>query len=372
MSKKPKIRFDGFSEDWEEKELGEESLDIVAGGDIDKNKFLDFGEFPVLANALTNNGVIGYYSDSFRIKAPAVTVTGRGDVGHAKARTVNFTPVVRLLSITTYHDVNFLEQAINNHEVTIESTGVPQLTIPQISKYKIFFPINMQEEIKLGQFFKNIDNLITLNQSKYDKLVNVKKAMLEKMFPKDGEKTPQIRFNGFCEDWKPQKLEDVVVFLDEQRKPLEAGQRISGRYPYYGASGIIDYVETYLFDEELILLSEDGANIIDRNYRVCFIATGKYWVNNHAHVLKSNHNHDNRFICEILESINYEKYNTGTAQPKLNQEVCRNIEFKTPSHPEQTKIGNFFKKLDTLIELEKQELEKLKNIKKSCLEKMFV
>ncbi len=82
-------------------------------------------------------------------------------------------------------------------------------------------------------------------------------------------------------------MEDVVDFLGEQRKPLEAGTRESGSYPYYGASGIIDYVKDYIFDEELILLSKDGANIIDRNYRVCFLACGRYWVNNHAHVLKA-------------------------------------------------------------------------------------
>ena len=146
--------------------MGEVSTEIVAGGDIDNNKISITGKYPVLANALTNNGVVGYYQDDFRIKAPAITVTGRGDVGHAKARKVDFTPVVRLLSIKTNHDVDFLENAINNHKVLVESTGVPQLTVPRLSKYEIYFPKNIEEEKTIGAFFLELDNLITLHQRK--------------------------------------------------------------------------------------------------------------------------------------------------------------------------------------------------------------
>lgn len=94
---------------------------------------------------------------------------------------------------------------------------------------------------------------------------------------------------------------DVANFLDTIRKPLEGAKRIPGPYPYYGASGIVDFVDGYLFDEELVLLSEDGANITDRNYPVCFLAAGKYWVNNHAHVLKIKGGNENNFVCNSLE-----------------------------------------------------------------------
>lgn len=93
--------------------MGEIAIEIVAGGDIDKQLILEEGRYLVIANALTNDGIVGYYKDEYRIKAPAVTVTGRGDVGHAKARKVDFTPVVRLLSIKSDHNVFFLENAIN-------------------------------------------------------------------------------------------------------------------------------------------------------------------------------------------------------------------------------------------------------------------
>lgn len=142
--------------------MGDEA-EILAGGDIDKFKLKETGEYPVFANALTNDGVVGYYDAEFRIEAPAVTVTGRGDVGHAQARKVNFTPVVRLLSVKSKHDVDFLENAINNHKVLVESTGVPQLTSPQLGNYKIWFT-TLEEESKIGNFFSQLDHLITLHQ----------------------------------------------------------------------------------------------------------------------------------------------------------------------------------------------------------------
>ena len=182
----PEIRFEGFTDDWEQRKLGDEAIEILAGGDIDKSKTVENGKYPIYANALTNNGIVGYYNDYFRVKAPAVTVTGRGDVGHAQARTIDFTPVVRLLAIRSNHDSYFLENVINNHKVVVESTGVPQLTVPQLAGYDISFPTNMDEEIKIGDFFHRIDKLITLYQRKCDELKEVKKYMLQNMFPQKG------------------------------------------------------------------------------------------------------------------------------------------------------------------------------------------
>jgi len=166
-------------------------------------------------------------------------------------------------------------------------------------------------------------------------------------------------------------LGDVANFLDTIRKPLEGAKRIPGPYPYYGASGIVDFVDGYLFDEELVLLSEDGANITDRNYPVCFLATGKYWVNNHAHVLKIKGGNENNFVCNSLEQKDYKKYNSGMAMPKLNQEICREIPILCPNYNEQKKIGDFFRNLDNLITLHQRKYDKLVVIKKSMLEKMF-
>lgn len=244
-------------------------------------------------------------------------------------------------------------------------------------KDEVFFqmPIPMpqiEEQRKIGKYLTHLDHLITLHQRKLERLQNIKKSMLEKMFPKEGTNVPEIRFAGFTDAWEQRKLGEIVDFLDTQRKPLEGAKRVSGSYPYYGASGIVDYVDGFLFDEELILLSEDGANITDRNYPVCFLASGKYWVNNHAHVLKIKSENENNFVCNSLERKDYTQYNTGMAMPKLNQEVCKNIQISCPTYKEQKKIGKYFRYLDHLITLYHHELERLQNIKKSMLEKMFV
>ena len=178
----PEIRFNGFANAWEQRKLGDEAEEILAGGDIDKEKAVDDGVYPIYANALTNDGIVGYYDDFYRVKAPAVTVTGRGEVGRARARMIDFTPVVRLLAVRSNHDCYFLENAINNHKVVVESTGVPQLTVPQLSSYDICFPKDIVEERKIGTYFNQLDHLITLHQRKIDMLKNMKKAMLDQMF----------------------------------------------------------------------------------------------------------------------------------------------------------------------------------------------
>lgn len=139
------------------------------------------------------------------------------------------------------------------------------------------------------------------------------------------------------------------------RKPLEEAKRIFDPYPYYGTSGIVDYVDGYLFDEKLVLLSEDGANITDGNYPVCFLASGKYWVNNHAHVLKPKEGNENNFICNSLERKDFKQYNSGMAMPKLNQEVCRGIPISCLGCIEQKQIGDYFRNLDNLIPLHQRK-----------------
>lgn len=183
--------------------------------------------------------------------------------------------------------------------------------------------------------------------------------------------SPKIRFKGYTDAWEQRKLDDVVDFLDTMRKPLEGAKRVSGPYPYYGASGIVDYVDGYLFDEELILLSEDGANITDRNYPICFLASGKYWVNNHAHVLRIKKGNENNFICNSLERKDYTQYNTGMAMPKLNKETCKKIPLVCPAFEEQKKIGDYFRSLDHLITLHQRKCEQTKKFKKFMLQKMF-
>lgn len=235
---------------------------------------------------------------------------------------------------------------------------------------KLRVPSSKDEQQKIADFLSTIDTVIEKQKATVEAWEERKKGVMQKLF------SQEVRFKADdgseFPDWKKKKLEDVVEFLDGQRKPLEAGQRVSGKYPYYGASGIIDYVNDYIFDEELILLSEDGANILDRNYRVCFLAKGKYWVNNHAHVLRAMDRNVNGFLCEQLESFDYRKYNSGGAQPKLNQATCRSIVVNVPCFAEQQKIADCLSSLDDVIKKQKATLAAWEEMKKGLLQQMFV
>ena len=176
------------------------------------------------------------------------------------------------------------------------------------------------------------------------------------------------------EDWSLRSLGDVVTFLDDRRRPVRDADRASmrGTIPYYGASGIIDYVNDYLFDEDLILLGEDGENILSRNRRLAFRIAGKAWVNNHAHVLKPNSDVDIGYLSESLESLNYERFNSGTAQPKLTKQTCFGIPIPLPlTLAEQEAIADALTDADALVESLEQLLTKKRQIKTGAMQELL-
>jgi len=181
---------------------------------------------------------------------------------------------------------------------------------------------------------------------------------------------PNLRFIEFNEDWKNYSLSEVADFFNEKRIPIEAEKRISGKYPYYGATGIIDYVNDYIFEGEYILLAEDGANIITRTSPITYVTKDKFWVNNHAHILRSKSG-TNIFLSHVLENQNYVQYNSGTAQPKLNSQIVKKINVFLPTYEEQLKIGIFLEKINKIITLYQEELNALKQTKQGFLQKMF-
>ena len=163
------------------------------------------------------------------------------------------------------------------------------------------------------------------------------------------------------QEWEVKSLNKACDFLDSQRIPIKDSERakISGIYPYYGASGIIDYVNNYIFNDDLILLAEDGANIINRSTPIAFLVNGKIWVNNHAHVLKAKPSFDRYYLCAYLESLKYDKYNTGTAQPKLNRLA------------EQRKIAEVLGVWDEAIEKQARLIEKLALRKRALMQRLL-
>ena len=366
--KTPKLRFKGFTDAWEQRKLGEVATEMVAGGDVCKDLIVDKGRYPVIANALTNDGIIGYYNEDYRITAPAVTVTGRGDVGHAMARIVDFTPVVRLLSIKSNHNVFFLENAINTIKIVIESTGVPQLTVPQLAKYEVPLPKSLDEEEKIGIYFRNINHLITLHQRKLERLKNVKKSMLDKMFPKDGEVVPEIRFKGFTDAWEQRKLGEVATEMVAGGDVCKDLIVDKGRYPVIANAltndGIIGYYnEDYRITAPAVTVTGRGdvghamARIVDFTPVVRLLS------------IKSNHNVF--FLENAINTIKIVIESTGV--PQLTVPQLAKYEVPLPkSLDEEEKIGIYFRNINHLITLHQRKLDKLKNIKKSMLDNMFV
>lgn len=182
---------------------------------------------------------------------------------------------------------------------------------------------------------------------------------------------PELRFPEFEGEWKNTTLGKESYCLDSKRIPLEQGERAkrSGEFPYYGASGIIDYIDDYLFDETLVLLGEDGANIINRSSPLAFLVTGKCWVNNHAHVYQAKGSPE--FLATYLENLRYEKYNTGTAQPKLNGAECEKLKLCFPTLPEQKKIAAFFSGVDAKIAALNERQAGLERYKRGLMQALF-
>ena len=155
------------------------------------------------------------------------------------------------------------------------------------------------------------------------------------------------------EEGKKYRLGEVINVLDYKRIPLSSKQRESrkGPYPYYGAQGIIDYIDDFLFDGEFLLIAEDGENLKSQKQNVAQIARGKYWVNNHAHIVESNGLCDIRYICYLLNQIDLSGYITGSAQPKLNQANLLAIELQLPKLKTQIRLADFLSTFDIKIEL---------------------
>lgn len=170
------------------------------------------------------------------------------------------------------------------------------------------------------------------------------------------------------------KLEDLVDNYNFQRVPLSSSQRenLEKIYPYYGAQGIIDYVEDYIFDGEFILVAEDGENLKSQKNNVCTFATGKFWVNNHAHIIKANSENDNKYIFYKLNQIDFKRFVTGSAQPKLTKDNLNSIKLNVHKFVEQQKIASVLSTLDEKIALNNQINATLEQMAKTLYDYWFV
>ncbi|WP_372863494.1 restriction endonuclease subunit S [Psychrobacter sp.] len=266
--------------------------------------------------------------------------------------------------------VHYLHSDIAKNRFGISSSGSSQsaLNLTVLRSLKVPVP-PFPEQQKIAKILSTWDKAISTTERLIDNSTQQKKALMQQLLT--GKKRllddKGERFEG---EWETAPLKDCVTFLNGMRKPIKQEDRadIQGQYPYFGATGIIDYVNDYIFDDELILLGEDGENILSRVVPHVFMVSGKIWVNNHAHVMKANKDKNSEFLCIYLESLDYRKFNSGSAQPKINKAVCEKIPVHFPSSNEQNKIATVLTNADKEIELLEQQLADLQQEKKALMQ----
>ena len=381
--RQPAIRFAGFTDDWEQRKFSE-IVEIGSGMDY---KHLGEGNIPVYGTGgymLSVNKALSYNKD-------AIGIGRKGTIDKPYVLCAPFWTVDTLFYCIprdnyTLDFTNCLFQTVD-WKSKDESTGVPSLSKVIINNVEALTPTK-DEQQKIGAYFKQLDHLITLHQRKYEKLVNVKKSMLEKLFPKAGEKYPEIRFAGFTDAWEQRRLGEITSLITKGTTPLDKSG--DGDINFVKIENInsstgeitpttkisVEEHEGYLKRSQLkegdILFSIAGTlgRVSAVNSRILPANT------NQALAIIRLKDGCLDYITTYLKGkavSDYIKKNpTVGAQPNLSLEQVANLEIAYPSEAEQGRIGAYFKQLDHLITLHQRKLEKLRNIKKSCLEKMFV
>ena len=392
----PAIRFKGFSDTWEQRKLSEIATMHARIGwqNLRTSEFLDSGDYMLITGTDFIDGAVNFDTCHYvereryeqdkhiQIRNGSILITKDGTLGkvaYIQGLTMPATLNAGVFNVEIKDEnevdnrylFQYLKAPFLMDYVDKKATGgtIKHLNQNILVDFPVVLPHKAEQE-KIGEYFLAID-LITLHQRKYDKLTNVKKSMLEKMFPQNGSNAPEIRFKGFTEAWEQRKVREVTDRYDNLRIPVAASLRVAGTTPYYGANGIQDYVDGYTHDGEFILVAEDGANDL-KNYPVKCVK-GRIWVNNHAHVLQGKYDcADNQFLAYAISQADIESLLVGGGRAKLNAETLMGIDLLLPNKAEQIRIGKYLAQLDNLITLHQRELEKLKNLKKACLEKMFV
>ena len=272
----------------------------------------------------------------------------------------------------------YLNSNAYHHQLLPLMQGIKVLSLSRsnIQKTSVSYPIAVKEQQLIAYYFSQLDNLITLHQRKFEKLTNVKKSMLEKMFPQNGSSYPEIRFKGFTDPWEQRKFEEIavrssVICSDDTlprveyedivsgtgrlNKDIYAKQSIKSGIAFHQGDVLYGKLRPYL--QNWLLPTFDG------------LAVGDFWV-------LQPQNADSSFLYRLIQSRQFDEVanqSTGTKMPRADWKLVSKTVFSIPSNiSEQAAIGTYFTALDSLITLHQRELEKLQNIKKSMLEKMFV
>ena len=389
QAKVPSIRFAGFTAPWEQRKLGELEKDatlymgrgrVISAKDMSNTP----GTFPVYSSSALDNGRMGAYGKyMFNQELITWSIDGGGAVFYRRKHRFSVTNVSGYIAVNPEKiNCKFLAYAMSlaHSRIKFDYTVKAHPSVIR-SLYTMGIPISLQEQQVIGSFFSRLDNLITLHQRKYDKLVVFKKSMLEKMFPKDGESVPEIRFAGFTDPWEQRKASEVFQIVDDRGHPtlpvLSATQNQgmiyrddSGRYIGHDESNEIGYKRVLPGDFVVHLRSFQGGfahsqyeGITSPAYTV-FRAkeptshSDRFW----KHWFMSEH-----FIAG-LSTVTY-----GIRDGRsISVDEFMNTFLAFPAVEEQAAISRLLDYLDSLITLHQRKLELLQNIKKSLLDKMFV
>jgi type I restriction enzyme, S subunit len=334
---------------------------------------------------VTSSGMEDKHCDA-KVRAPGV-VTGRyGTIGNVFFVRDDFWPLNTTLYVRDFHgnDPLFISYLLRTIDFRTHSgkSGVPGVNRNDLHEIKVSLPADRIQQKVVAEALSDADALVESLEQLLTKKRGVKQAAMQVLL------TGKKRLKGFGanvsyrqteagmipDDWEVRQLGEVTTFLDGKRRPVKDGDRakMRGSIPYYGASGIVDYVNNYLFDEDLILLGEDGENIISRNTRLAFRISGKTWVNNHAHVLRPKPTVCIGFLTDYLESLNFERFNSGTAQPKLNKQTCYAIPLALPSsHAEQEAVALILSDVDREIAATEARLGKARAVKQGMMQELL-
>jgi len=404
----PEIRFKGFTEEWEEQKLGDFCLigdidhkmpksvidgipylmtgDFIGTNDLDfeNSKHISTEDYEQLSKKIKPEAGDILFARYASVGAVRYVETQRKFLVSYSCAIIKNNDAANWKYIYYYLQANQVQRQI---ELGINTGSQRNIGIDSLKKLIILLP-QEKEQDNVAIFLTNLDHLITLHQRKYNKLVTVKKAMLEKMFPQNGAVVPEIRFKGFTEAWEERKLGDVSDLLTgfpfqsksfiEDGIPLVRGMNVKRGYLDM-SEDICEYwpssygLESYLLIESDVVIQMDGA-LIGKSYAQIQIKNlPALLVQRVTRVRSEKVNCEFIYQCIQRNFLSHiQSIKTETAVPHLSLNDIRNFKITIPSANEQSKIGKYFKHLDNLINLQKCELEKLKNIKKGCLEKMFV
>ena len=355
---------------------GEPPADCIKGESKDSSHM-----FPVWGNGKEAYG----YSGTYKIDRDAVVISSIGaNTGAVYYRKAFFTPIIRLKVVMPKDNQlssRFLFHVLSATAIKSKSSSVPNMNANEIKAIKIPVPpLDVQNRIVnvLDNFEKicsdrNIglpaeiearqkqyeyyrDKLLTFAETGNTILSRAEQSRAEQSRAEQSraeqsraeQSRALIKLLQYVFGYAVVTLEDIAENCDSMRKPVTSGKREAGEYPYYGASGIVDYVKDYIFDGDYLLVSEDGANLLARSTPIAFSISGKNWVNNHAHVLKFDRYETRRFVEFYLNSIDLAPYISGGAQPKLNQKNLNRIEIPLPGQKRQKYIVDILDRFDAI------------------------